>query len=59
MINDVASKERERNRLEMVQNERNGKQSKKKWERERDLGPGWGYPITPCDKQEMRPDISR
>lgn len=39
MINDVASKERERNRLEMVQNERNGKQSKKKWERERDLGP--------------------
>ena len=36
MINDVASKERERNRLEMVQNERNGKQSKKSG-REREI----------------------
>lgn len=61
MINDVASKEREREKSFGDGTKRTKWETieKKVGERERDLGPGWSYPITPCDKQEMRPDISR
>ena len=60
MINDVASKEREREKSFGDGTKRTKWETieKKVGERERS-GPFAGYPITPCDKQEMRPDISR